>query len=580
MNIIDFKKAECQNCYKCVRACPVKAIKVKEEQARIVESMCIGCGSCLKVCPQNAKHIASELDKVKDYLNKGYTVIVSLAPSYPAVFEEDRALKIVSALKRLGIAYVEETSAGAYIVEKRYDDYRGLKDNKTYITTSCPGIVNIITKYYHSLNGTLAPVLSPMACHGRMIKERYGKDVKVCFIGPCVAKKIEASQIDDIDAVLTFDELQEWIAEAGIDFDALSEMPFDFNGNCLRDFPVPDRKDGLCDTGSDKMNIKVTGIERCIQIFKALENGTLTNAFINISLCDESCVSAPALENENEPVCLRLNRMKSFLASNKGLRRVCDEDAEFQESFYKKGKADTVYEPFDLNQPVPSEELIKETLHRIGKYTKQDELNCGGCGYNSCREKAIAVINGMAEPYMCLPFMRQKAEAVSSLIFDITPNPIIILDINLDIVDINPSAQKLFDITKDFAKGKSIRYFMNDEDIKRVQQSSKDISVRKEILENYDAVVLKTIKYISKQNQILIILNNITELEKKEQNIRNMKINTLEIAQDVIDKQMRVAQEIASLLGETTAETKIALTQLKKIVYQEAGNNESADRGK
>lgn len=175
---------------------------------------------------------------------------------------------------------------------------------------------------------------------------------------------------------------------------------------------------------------------------------------------------------------------------------------------------------------------------------------------------------------MCLPFMRQKAEAVSSLIFEITPNPIIILDSNLEIDDINPSAQKLLDVTKDFAKGKNIKYFMNDSDIVEVKTSCRDIIVRKEVLKEYQAVVLKTIKYIAKQNRILIILNDITELKKKEENIHNMEIKTIEMAQDVIDKQMRVAQEIASLLGETTAETKMTLTQLKKIVQKEAAGND------
>lgn len=248
----------------------------------------------------------------------------------------------------------------------------------------------------------------------------------------------------------------------------------------------------------------------------------------------------------------------------------------FQEQFYAAGKARTAYQPCDLHLIRPGEDEIRKALHQLGKYTKQDELNCGGCGYNSCREKAVAVINGMAEPYMCLPYMRQKAEAVSSLIFEITPNPILILNSELDIAEINPAAARLFHISEEFAKDQNIRCFMDDEDITRVKKSGQDIFVKKEVLAEYQAVVLKTVKYIRKQNQILIILNDITELEQKEQNIYNMKIHTLEIAQEVIDKQMRVAQEIASLLGETTADTKVALTQLKSIVEKEAGKDGDA----
>jgi PAS domain S-box-containing protein len=564
MGVINFSKANCKNCYSCVRICPVKAVGVKDEQAEIMEHRCIACGKCLKVCPQNAKVIESELQVVKKFLKEKQHIAVSLAPSFAAAFGgySDR---LCTALKKLGFSYVEETVVGAEAVTNKYREYACSSDEKCYITSCCPAVNDLIQKYYPDLIQNLIPVVSPMECHGRIMKKRYGNEVKVVFIGPCLAKKIEAKEEGTIDAVLTFEELSKWLQEAQIKLEELEAVPLDCTAQTMRRYPI---HGGVTHTIASQHRqreiLHVYGVEDCIDIMEQIRRGKFQDVLIEMSLCLHGCIDGPAMPENKINVYERMQLVKQYankceIVNNDNLKNTPSIEVEIHKDFQSR------YVP--LTQPSLGE--IRKILMRIGKYTKQDELNCGVCGYKTCRDKAVAVFNGLAEATMCLPYMRERAENLSNVIFDVTPSIIVIANKELQIIEFNPAAEKFFRIKRKMALGLHISMIMDLDIVEEVKQSQQNILGRKGYLPYQDATVMQSVIWVENQEAILFIIHDMTENIRQEERLQNMKINAIEMAQQVIDKQMRVAQEIASLLGETTAETKVSLTKLKRLVQGE-----------
>lgn len=562
MGVINFSKANCKNCYSCVRTCLVHAVRIQNEQAEIMEERCIACGKCLKVCPKNAKEIMSELYIVKNLIYDGYPVAVSIAPSFAAAFGA-LSSRICAALKKLGVLYVEETVIGAEAVTREYERYSRILDEKCYITTSCPAVNSLIRIHNPDLIDNLIPVISPMECHGRILKQKYGRDVKVVFIGPCLAKKIEAKEDNTIDAVLTFEELKRWFNDTGTKLSEIDEIDFDSSSPELHRYPIVG---GVTHNfkGNLRELVHIDGIEDCMEAIKAIRGGRFKNALIEMNLCRHGCIDGPAMPEDSINVYERRQLVKQYAFDREKKsegRKICESNLPI--------KIDKEFKSAYFPMKEPTEKEIQQILISIGKNTKEDELNCGTCGYKTCREKAVAVYNKMAEPTMCLPFMRQKAETLSNIIFDVTPNIIVIVDKWRRILDINPSAERFFNITKDIALGKSLTMIMDIEVINDTIEKRKNMYGKKMYMPYQDATVLQSIIWIENYEATLLIMQDITDNVKQDEKLQSMKLNSIEMAQKVIDKQMIVAQQIASLLGETTAETKVSLTKLKRIMQGE-----------
>jgi iron only hydrogenase large subunit-like protein/uncharacterized Fe-S cluster-containing protein len=571
MWIINFSEADCKNCYACVRACPVHAIEVKAEQAQIMKDRCIGCGKCLKVCPKNAKQVKTELETVKKYVKSKQTVIASIAPSFAALFAEN-SHKVASALKILGFTYAEETVLGADAVTRAYESYAKTHNQSCMITSCCPSVNYLIQKHHPEVIQNLIPIVSPAVCHGRMLKEKYGEEVKVVFIGPCLSKKIEGNEEDAIDAVLTFEELEKWMHEEKIVLEALPEMNFDAWQTNQRGYPIVGGVTKTIDKVTlEKEIIKVDGIEECIEVIEAIKEGKFENVLFEMSCCRQSCIAGPGMPSNVPNIYERKRRVEKYakdcLEKQKQPQAMgsCTQDSasqvELQQYF------SNLYIPLKE----PCEEEVKSILSSIGKYTKLDELNCGSCGYHTCREKAVAVFNGMAEANMCLPFMRQKAETLTNVIFDASPNLILIINRHFEILELNPAAQKFFKMTKETTSELPVAMFLDKEVFEEVKRSKKSVLGQKVVIEANDAVVIQSVIWIEYHQVMLWIAHDITKDEKLEKKLQTMKIDAINMAQQVINKQMTVAQEIASLLGETTAETKVTLTQLKQLIQEEEG---------
>lgn len=565
MNIIDFKNASCKHCYKCVRTCSVKAIRVKNAQAQIMTDYCVLCGHCLEVCPQNAKTFASDLEMVKAYLAAGKKVALSIAPSYLGIFDYDRPGQVICALKKLGFTYVRETAEGAALVTDAYQKLMDEGQMENIITTCCPSVNDLVEKYYPELIGDMASVVSPMIAHGMLMKKLYGDDVKLVFAGPCVAKKEEAREDERtegyIDAVITFAELEDWFKEAGIDVFACEEMPVDNpDPKINRLYPVRKGVMTSVDTGHGTGGytmFDIDGMENCRELFEEMKEGRLKHCFIEANMCEGGCIKGPAINK------LKISRFESTIEIEK---QVQHQPASLLEEAVTLDLHKVFYSRM-LRDDLPTEEQIRRILKATGKNNKDEELNCGACGYPSCREKAIAVFQGKAEQEMCLPYAYETANSMSNVVMETTPNMILIVDDQLKIMEMNKKAEEVFGVDRETAiKTMYVFELLDASDFESVLNRHMPIYRKKIYLEAYQMTVLETIVYVASLDAALAIFQDVTADEKEMQKQMETKMEVVDIAQEVIEKQMMVAQEIAGLLGETTAETKAILTKLRGLV--------------
>ena len=557
MDCLTLKKSNCKNCYKCLRHCPVKSIRFSGNQAYIVSNECILCGQCFVVCPQDAKQIVSETEAVKVLLQSGDPVFVSLAPSFIANYEGVGIDSMREALRKLGFYDVEETAIGATIVKNEYENIVRRQQQDIIITSCCHSVNLLIQKYFPEALPYLADVISPMQAHCKDIKRRY-PNAKIVFIGPCVAKKDEAHYYEGYaDAVLTYDELTAWLKAENIELKPeTAENPksrarfFPTTGGILKTMDVSD---------SRYTYLAVDGAENCIAALKDICSGKVHNCFVEMSICAGSCIGGPIMEKAHRsPV-----RDYSAVARNAG-----KEDFEVIQPDGLALKKTLTSIPKKLQ--APTEEEITEILHQMGKMKPSDELNCGSCGYNTCREKAVAIYQGKASISMCLPYLKEKAESFSDTIMRNTPNGLIVLNEKLEVQQINKAAQKILSIrrTSDILGDQVIRIYDPDDFIE-VLSSGNDIRNKRVYLAEYEKYVEESIIYDKEFRMLFCILRDVTEEEVQRKKKETISRQTVEVADRVVDKQMRIVQEIASLLGETAAETKIALSKLKESISDE-----------
>lgn len=556
MDCLTLKKSNCKNCYKCIRHCPVKAIRFSGNQAHIIGDECILCGHCFVVCPQNAKEIVNETEKVRVLL-QSYPVYVSLAPSFIANYEGVGINAMRTALKKLGFADVEETALGATVVKNEYDRLLREEKRDIVISSCCHSVNLLIQKYFPKELPYLADVLSPMQAHCADLKRRH-PGAKTVFIGPCVAKKDEAAHYDGIvDAVLTYEELTEWLNHEGV---VLEKEMDSQQESRARFFPTTG---GILKT----MNLDapgyrymaIDGIENCISALKDIENGNIHHAFIEMSSCVGSCVGGPVMEKYHP------SPVREYIA--------VAEYAGDKDFVVEQPDSNDLRKHFSLierENKMPSEYEINAALRQMGKMSKRDELNCGSCGYNTCREKAIAICQGKAEASMCLPYLQKKAEGFSDRIVNNTPNGIIVLNDAFEVQQINEAAMDIMHIrSANDVLGEQVVRIMDPAVFYEVQKKKFNVHNRRVYLAEYKRYVELTVVYDTDNHLFIGIMRDITDEEKEREKKESISKQTIETADKVVDKQMRIVQEIASLLGETAAETKIALTKLKESIKDE-----------
>ena len=551
---LQLKKSNCKNCYKCIRNCPVKSIKFADGQANIIPDECILCGRCFVNCPQDAKQIRDDVPRVKEMIASGKKVIASVAPSFIAEFPLMDFAAMKDALLKLGFADAQETAIGATIVKTEYEKMIASGKHDVIISSCCHSVNALIQKYYPSVLPYLADVLSPMLAHCRVIKEENPGACAV-FIGPCISKKEEAELYGECDVALTYEELEAWMNEAGVVPAGDSTEPDE--GKRGRFFPI---KGGIIKSMHTENTgftyLAVDGVQNCIAAIKEIESGALKNCFIEMNACEGACINGPAISHHHKPLLSGEVKVVAFAG-----------DDEFRVAMPIDTFKNIPY--IGTHEKIPGEAAIKEILAKMGKTSPEQELNCGSCGYPTCREKAIAVYQGKADLSMCLPFLKEKAETFSGYVINNTPNAIFVLDENLCVHQINKAGCALFNLkTPSDILGSPIVRLLNPADYLGVMTSGVPIKEKKHYLAEYKKYVAETIVYDHEYHIVFSIMRDITSEEERQSERSELCNKTVAITNEVIEKQMRVVQEIASLLGETTAETKIALTQLKDALQK------------
>ena len=557
-NCLTLKKSNCKNCYKCIRHCPVKAIRFSGNQAHIIGNECILCGHCFVVCPQNAKEIVDGTEKARVLLQSGEPVVVSLAPSFIANYDGVGIESMRKALKKLGFFDVEETAIGATIVKTEYERMLREEERDIIITSCCHSVNLLIQKHFPSALEYLADVMSPMQAHCADIKKRM-PNAKTVFIGPCVAKKDEAEHYEGlVDAVLTFEELTNWLKSERIE---LEKEVDDTPESRARFFPTTG---GILKTMAQNAPgytyIALDGVENCIAALKDIESGKIHKCFIEMSACVGSCIGGPVMEKYHST-----SPIKDYVtvADYAGER---DFDVAQPDLMHLKKH----FSMIEKKLQAPSESEIMSVLRQMGKFKPSDELNCGSCGYNSCREKAIAIIQGKAEISMCLPYLKDKAESFSDTIVNNTPNGLIVLNENLEVQQINNAARKIMNIrAATDVLGEPVVRILDPTVFMQVRNSGRTVRDQRTYLAEYKKYVEQTVVYAPDSRMLIGIMRDITDEEADREKKARINKQTVEVADSVVEKQMRIVQEIASLLGETAAETKIALTKLKESIDDE-----------
>lgn len=553
---LTLKKSNCKNCYKCIRHCPVKSIRISGGQAHIMDEDCVLCGQCFVVCPQNAKQIVDETEAVRVLLCTGDPVYASIAPSFAANYPGIGINAMRTALKKLGFADVEETALGATVVKQEYDRLLRQERRDVVISSCCHSVNLLIEKYFPSLLPCLAAVQSPMQANCAAIKRAH-PNAKTVFIGPCVSKKDEAQRDKGIvDAVLTFEELSAWLKRKQIELIAEAE---DTQTGKARLFPTTGgilRSMNLDVPGYTY--VAIDGMDNVIAALRELEKGQIHACFMELSACAGSCIGGPVMEKYH----------KSVLSGNLAVNAYAGK-TDFPVPQPSAQLLQKTFTPRTALADLPSESQILQILRNMGKTKPEDELNCGSCGYNTCRDKAVAIYQGKADISMCLPFLKDKAESFSGNIMNNTPNAVLLLNDSLEVQQLNAAAQRLLHVRypSDILGDQVIRV-LEPAPFLDVLRTGRSIRDQKTYLAEYDKTVEQTIVLDREYHELICIMRDITDTEREREQKEHLSRQTAEVADRVVDKQMRIVQQIASLLGETAAETKIALTKLKESIHE------------
>ncbi len=566
--VVFTNKARCRDCYRCVRVCPVKAIRMHEGQAFVDEERCISCGTCIRECPQGAKTFRNDVDRAARLIASGKPVAASIAPSFASVFRDWERHRLASALRKLGFSHVAETAIGAFHVASAMAGIVAEQAGHPHIATACPAVVNYVERYQGDLIKYLLPVVSPMLAHARHIKKKLGPDTKVVFIGPCVAKKAEAERPEHaglVDCVLTFVELLEWLGRENITLASLEESRFDEEPEGdARFFPLLGGAVRTAHMNTDLLTKDVLDVHGFQDTREALEsvNGGDRALLVEALLCPMGCINGPAIPGERNLYDRRLDVL-DFAGRHKGKTPSVQPSREDLATTFQATRVET---SDDI-----SEDQIRQVLEKTGKSRPEDQLNCGACGYSSCREKAIAVVRGLAEPEMCIPYLRHLAERRTDKIIETSPNGIVILDEKLTIVSMNPTFRRMF-MCSEAVCGKRISYLMDPEPFERLASGDEDFIESIVKHDKYGLVCHEKLYPLREDRQYVGIFANITKSQADREKLDQLRSETVRQARDLLEHQIGLAQKIAVFLGESTSRGEELVEKLVQLANE--GRNE------
>lgn len=552
--------AQCRDCYKCVRHCPVKAIRVENDHATVTPERCILCGRCVGVCSHEAKQVRDDLPRVRTMIGTGAFAVASLAPSFVSEFPGVRPAQIAAALRKVGFQAVHETAEGAERVSK---DVAAMLDHAKkglFLSTACPVAVELITHYHPEFAKCLTPVMPPMMAHARLLKSLYGSRAEVVFLGPCIAKKRDADLHPDLlFAALTFEELRHWFIMQGIEPGELADDP-DFHGTGPGAFyPIEGgmnrtTRHFLTRTDLNETMMAVSGIEHIADELESIQELAATKpVFLELLACEGGCIAGPKAKARNA-ISAQLE--------------VVDYAAAGGEREPKPADIAVAYPAAPIAAAKYTDEQMAATLRLLGKYQPEDELNCGGCGYGTCRALAVAILDGHAEPQMCVSHMRQLAQQKSNALTRVLPYGLVVANEQLKVVECNERFAKL--LGDDLSMAYEARPGLRDADLVRILPFPQLFTA---VLRSGEEIVRKNIKLGDKYFSISIfnvekgrligaLLLDVTETETHRQQL-------IEKSREVILNTTKTVQEIAYKLGKNSAQSELILNSVTDLFAAE-----------
>lgn len=562
-SILQFHTANCKNCYKCIRNCPVKAIRVQNQQAQIIEEQCVLCEKCTSVCPQHAKVEHNDIPDIQKEIAAGKKVIASVHPAYLFRYGWNSIHSLEKCLQKIGFWKVFDAAQGAFMMKEKYTQFLEIQQQKKLVISSnCPVIVRMIEKKYPRIKEYLAPVYSMMQMHTEYLKEQYPEAILV-YVSPCISVMSELNEPQaHMDYVITFRELSNW----------MNDVPENYLEECEKKEIYLSRMTavagGLIQTMipvAGQKYLSVDGIDQCKEILRELQTGGYENYFIEMNACKNGCIGGPYSQKREKKLLDALIGIRESSMENGQPDYQRDYHIEIPEVPERKFVQEEIYP----GKTVTKEQII-HVLQEMGKYTKEDELNCGACGYDTCREKAVAVIQGKAEVSMCIPYMREKQEDYANIIINAMPGLLVTVDYDLNIVQLNKAANDLFDITrKKHLLGKQAGEIMDDYAMVNMIAFEREIVQDCIYLEEQKRYIERVLTNDRKNKLILCIMKDVTKEKEWEKKQKRAKINAVQMADKLAEEQLRIVHEIASLLGETAADTKVAVEDLKQTILQE-----------
>ena len=555
MEVLRFDPEKCIRCYQCLRACQVKSIRVNKGLPKIVAGDCVLCGSCVAVCPRHAKEDISQVPTVRQLMASGKQVVASVDSTYLAYFDVDTFEGLRGALCQLGFAAAYETAEGAQLVQRQLEVLAAQSDGRAVITSGCPTMMLYAEKHFPEVLPYLAPVLSPAQAHAQVLRERCPGAV-VVYIGPCVARKEETTSFESVgaDYAITLTELEIWMHSMGVEISrdlpkgpAMASHSYVLTGGIM---------DGMARVrGMDYLS--VDGLSDCIKVFRSVAKGGLQGCFIEMAACHGNCIGGMVFQHKRNNLLESRRRVESVSIYDGG-------DYEIPERIdLHRELQDHRVRPLE----VPSEAVIEGIMRRMGIFTKEDQLDCGLCGYRTCREKAIAEHAGRAETGMCVPYMIKKAETYSEKIMNVSPEGILTVGTNLKVQQINAAACQIFGI-KDPADivGYPVSRIMDDYDFVRLMGMDETQYTDRVYLAEYNVYLERIFMCDPERTLYTCIMRDETASRRRKEQVQKTQMHAAELADRIIDNQLRIVHQIANLLGETAAETKVAVHDLKQAI--------------
>lgn len=574
------ESTECQDCYKCIRRCPVKAIRVEKGHAKIIPELCVFCGGCVTHCPSHAKHVRDDTSRARHLLSIKKRVFVSLAPSFISDFSDFTPQQMIVALKKLGFTDVSETALGADLVSAQIAEdlekaQKNQGGNKLFISSACPAVVEYIKQFLPEFTPFITDRASPLLAHARYIRKQYGEDVGIVFIGPCIAKKRESDVWKEIDVALTYNELRRWFKIEGIkpqnliipeEKDTPAFVPYRAAKGSL--YPIDGGMISACKEYNELSGVRFMTVSGIHEIQKTLEgfdiNSLKSPLFMELLSCPGGCVNGPGASGKNSGAERRLLVEEYAETAKKVISAEVQQAAPFlQDTLPVEKKALAVF----------TDEEIRNALRSVGKYSAKDELNCASCGYDTCRAFAAAILDNRAEKTMCVSYMRKLAQKKANGLIKAIPSGVVIANKNLQIVECNLNFAKL--MGHDVIEMYEAKPGLEGADLDKFTSASRFFSdvlalngpdVIERDVRDGKKILHVTVFVIEKEEIAAGVFEDVTAPQSQ-------KTRTVTQARKIIDKNLSVVQKIAFLLGENAAETESMLNS----IIDSYGNDEDGN---